>query len=232
MGEVIAGFGGNFDRRRMRAKRSAAASNGSSNKRSKASSVAAGANSPLFFICPGAGGVLPVDKPGEPSRSIKTLLAQVGDVLGPMAKPPIGGGGCSAKAINALQSEIERVCAAQPGRDVWLATQSFGGRLAVHTAIGGIENRDTTGKPKPWPEARPLPADVRGIVAFGYPLYHAKQNRVAPLLELPAGTRMMFVMGEEDDTALGKPVDKGLLTGMLFFALCNIIDPSFPTSLH
>ena len=60
----------------------------------------------------------------------------------------------------------------------------------------------------------------------------ALQNRVAPLLELPAGTRMMFVMGEEDDTALGKPVDKGLLTGMLFFALCNIIDPSFPTSLH
>jgi hypothetical protein len=167
---------------------------------------------PVFFMCPGAGGTLPADKPGEPARSIKTLLAEIGDVAGPMDKPPMGGGGCSAKALAAFLAELERVCARYRGRDVWLATQSFGGRLAVHTSIGAVENRDATGKPKPWPEGRPLPAEVQGIVAFGYPLYHAKQNRAAPLLELPKGTRMMFVMGEKDEVALGKPVNKGLLT--------------------
>ena len=178
----------------------------------KAGSACKAGEPPVFFMCPGAGGVLPADKPGEPARSIKTLLAEIGDVAGPMHKPPLGGGGCSAKALAAFHAEIESVCAAHQGRDVWLATQSFGGRLAVHTSIGAIENRDTSGKPKPWPQARPLPAEVQGIVAFGYPLYHAKQNRAAPLLELPKGTRMMFVMGEKDEIALGKPVNKGLLT--------------------
>ena len=183
-------------------------------KRAKAAGATSAASAaPLFFLCPGAGGVLPADKPGEAARSIKTLLAEIGDVAGPMDKPPMGGGGCSAKAMAAFQGAVEGAVAANPGRDVWLASQSFGGRLAVHTTIGGIENRDATGKPKPWADARPWPTAVKGIVAFGYPLHHAKQNRAAPLLELPAGTRMMFVMGEKDDMALGKPVNKSLLTG-------------------
>lgn len=201
-------------------KRSSAASTGGRSKKQRTNKVkspstapaSGNASAPLFFMCPGAGGVLPADKPDEPARSIKTLLGEIGDVAGPMDNPPKGGGGCSAKALTAFQSEVERVCAAHTGRHVWLATQSFGGRLAVHTTIGKIENRDATGKPKPWPEARPLPAAVQGIVAFGYPLYHAKQNRAAPLLELPKGTRMLFVMGEKDEVALGKPVDKGVLT--------------------
>ena len=187
-----------------------AASSGGGRSAKKPKTAASGR--PLFFIAPGAGGELAADKPGEAARSIKTLLAEIGDVAGPMDKPPMGGGGCSAKALAAFQTAVEGVCADHPGRDVWLATQSFGGRLAVHTTIGGIENRDATGKPKPWPEARSLPGAVKGIIAFGYPLYHAKQNRGAPLLELPKGTRMMFVMGEKDETALGKPVNKALLT--------------------
>ena len=108
-------------------------------------------------MCPaGAGGVLPADKPGEAARSIKTLFATVGDVAGPMDNPPMGGGGCSAKALVKFQDAVEMLCSANPERDVWLVTQSFGGRLAVHTTIGGIENRDATGKVKPWPEKRPV----------------------------------------------------------------------------
>ena len=195
-----------------------AASSASGGGRSAKKPKTAASGRPLFFIAPGAGGELAADKPGEAPRSIKTLLAEIGDVAGPMDKPPMGGGGCSAKALAAFQTAVEGVCADHPGRDVWLATQSFGGRLAVHTTIGGIENRDATGKPKPWPEARSLPGAVKGIIAFGYPLYHAKQNRGAPLLELPKGTSMMFVMGEKDETALGKPVNKALLTSKHYTA--------------
>ena len=58
----------------MAAKR--AASDGApSPKRSKA------ADRPLFFFVAGAGGALPGDKAGEPPRSIKTLLAGLGDVV-------------------------------------------------------------------------------------------------------------------------------------------------------
>ena len=53
------------------------------------------------------------------------------------------------------------------------------------------------------------------MIAFGYPLYHSKQNRAAPLVELPAGTRMLFVMGEKDDTALGPTKSKKVLTDVL-----------------
>ena len=197
-------------------KRGASGGGGSNKKRAKATGndvLVCSSAAALFFMCPGAGGELAADKPGEAARSIKTLLAEIGDVAGPMDNPPMGREGCPAKAMAAFQEAVEAAVAAHPGRDVWLASQSFGGRLAVHTMIGGIENRDATGKPKPWTGARPLPAAVKGIIAFGYPLHHAKQNRAAPLLELPAGTRIMFVMGEKDDMALGKPVNKSLLTG-------------------
>jgi len=195
----------------MAAKR--AASDGApSPKRSKA------ADRPLFFFVAGAGGALPGDKAGEPPRSIKTLLAGLGDVAGPMESPPPGGAGCNAKALAKLHAAVAAACAAHPGRDVWLATQSFGGRLAVHSTIGGVENRGPGGKPAPWTEAdgrREWPAAVKGILAFGYPIHHSKQNRAAPLLELAPETRMLFVMGEKDEQSLGKPVDKGLLTGTI-----------------
>ena len=53
------------------------------------------------------------------------------------------------------------------------------------------------------------------MIAFGYPVFHAKQNRGTPLLELPVGTRMLFVMGEKDATSLGRPPNMSLLTDLI-----------------
>ena len=53
---------------------------------------------------------------------------------------------------------------------------------------------DPAGKcdPKPWAGAEPLPAQVKGVIAFGYPVFHAKYNRIKPLLQLPADTNLMY----------------------------------------
>jgi hypothetical protein len=39
--------------------------------------------------------------------------------------------------------------------------------------------------PKPWPAAVPLQPQVKGVIALGYPLFHAKYNRIKPLGLLP-----------------------------------------------
>jgi hypothetical protein len=59
--------------------------------------VAKGAGArPYFLIAAGAGGSLPLDKAGEPPRSIKTLLATIGDVEGPI--PGLHGGAGGGKS--------------------------------------------------------------------------------------------------------------------------------------
>ena len=170
---------------------------------------------PYFIIAAGAGGSLPVDKPGQPARSIKTLLADIGDVDGPI--PGLAGGaGGGQSNLAKHQAYVEAACEGPArGRVVFLVGQSFGGRCAVHLTLGGLENRTPPGSTKPWPDKRPFPPEVRGMIAFGYPVFHTKQNRGTPLIELPAGTRMLFVMGEKDDTALGSPPNMSLLTELI-----------------
>ena len=63
---------------------------------------------------------------------------------------------------------MEAACAgAGKGRNVLLVGQSFGGRCAVHLALGGIENRKLPGNTTSWPEKRPFPAEVKGMISFG-----------------------------------------------------------------
>ena len=44
------------------------------------------------------------------------------------------------------------------------------------------------------------------------------------------GTRMMFVMGEKDETALGKPANKGLLTSKIRPSLCYAVNDTLHLS--
>eukprot|EP01050_Picozoa_sp_SAG11_P025077 SAG11_NODE_5544_length_1530_cov_1.982530_3_plen_189_part_01 len=144
---------------------------------------------PYFIIAAGAGGSLPADKEGEPPRSIKTLLANIGDVDGPVPKLAGGAGGGQSN-LSKHQDYVEAACAGPAkGREVFLVGQSFGGRCAVHLALGGLEDRTPPSATIPWADKRPFPTEIKGMIAFGYPLFHSKQDRAAPLLELPVGTR-------------------------------------------
>jgi hypothetical protein len=148
-----------------------------------------GSSRPYFIIAAGAGGSLPADKEGEAPKSIKTLLASIGDVDGPVPQLS-GGAGGGVSNLTKHQDYVEAACGGPArGRQVYLVGQSFGGRCAVHLALGGLEERKPPSATKPWADKRPFPDEVKGMVAFGYPLFHAKQNRAAPLLELPASTR-------------------------------------------
>ena len=101
-----------------------------------------------------------------------------------------GGAGGGVSNLTKHQDYVEAACGGPArGRQVYLVGQSFGGRCAVHLALGGLEERKPPSATKPWVDKRPFPDEVKGMVAFGYPLFHAKQNRAAPLLELPASTR-------------------------------------------
>jgi predicted alpha/beta-hydrolase family hydrolase len=131
------------------------------------------------------------------------------------------GQGCFDACLSKLSQTVADACAQYHGRPIYLVGQSFGGRAWVHFVAGCMESRsaredgserwpwaaDPIGSksdPSVWPHAAPLPAQVKGVIALGYPLFHAKYNRIKPLLLLPSSVNIMFVVGTSDTTSLGK----------------------------
>ena len=104
-------------------------------------------------------------------------------------KPLRGGAGVTENVMAAVDDAVRGACAAHPAANVYLATQSFGGRAAVHWVLRRLEKGGRGGRKKEYPlwdgadgaGARALPPNFRGVVACGYPLAHKTTDRSLPL---------------------------------------------------
>ena len=89
-----------------------------------------------------------------------------------------GGNGITAKVMGHVDAAVRAACTAHPRARVYLATQSFGGRAAVHWLLGRLEQTSKGVKTyPPWAGAKKAPANFRGVIACGYPLAHPTVDR-------------------------------------------------------
>ncbi len=99
----------------------------------------------------------------------------------------------SPPSLQWLRHLHDRVSSAPRDAEVWIVGQSYGSRLAAHY-LAGVGRADEQ-------EAPPVvPANVRGLLAFGYPLtVQDAAQRAVSLARLPPRLRYMFISGSDDD---------------------------------
>lgn len=165
-----------FPNSAMVARRPAAAGHGKSSATKGVQRVVKSTQSDAIFVCAaGSGG----------GRSRQALLHRFGTVKEVHFSSAPNLTSEEREAPHLLEIVKAAKAAAKPKRPIFLVGHSFGARAAVHLLA-----RDDF--------CRQLPSNVKGIIAFGYPLVHPTQHREKKLLELPPGTRVLFISGTRD----------------------------------
>jgi predicted alpha/beta-hydrolase family hydrolase len=165
----------------------------------------------------------------DPSRfGLRILLEGLGRVVGPIRaqhRPKKAGAerherlkgfqGASAGAIlshRLAAADAEDLADCRSNDSIVLVGQSFGGRVAVHSLIGepdkapeaykSEESREKNARRMAAVAESTLPDTVRGLILFGYPAHHDEDDRGQFVRKIPAGTKVLFVMGEKDEQHL------------------------------
>lgn len=137
-----------------------------------------------------------------------------------------GGNGATAKVVGHATAHLLDACSSHPDADVYFYTNSFGGRLAVHTVLQISENkkdeanpykqlegvvRDLEGNETELNYPVNLPANFKGVISSGYPLEGKgpldrrdvlrRLRNEAAAFEAAAGIKFLFLAGDSDPSS-------------------------------
>lgn len=132
-----------------------------------------------------------------------------------------GGSGPVAKRVVGLNVAIATAQSNSKNGKIFLATSSFGGRATAHSLSGTyfqgaskrveVASKHLLGEGPLWAKDHshlelshpnfckpPDLMNIYGVIMFGFPIVHSGQDRTDDLLDMPVGTRVLFVTGSKD----------------------------------
>ncbi|GMI59346.1 hypothetical protein ScalyP_jg7001 [Parmales sp. scaly parma] len=130
-----------------------------------------------------------------------------------------GGNGATAKVIGHAMAQLLHTCSSYPGAEVYFYTNSFGGRLAIHTILQRSEDksdeadpykllegsvRDVEGNETELSYPVTFPDYFKGVISCGYPLEGKgplDRREVLRRLKSEAaglGLKFLFLAGDKD----------------------------------